>query len=210
MFSLGSISDNNMEEDNNNLSLNNISNGEEDVGPQSADKMLKLLRSNNFQHLLGVSLHVSRNTKFSSLNYIFIAGNSLAINPMLLSAQLAFAVQQQQQQQNGPPNPFMSAYANLLSNPSLLPSMMSESLKAARFSPYSKPHFNNTTITTSTKSTASLKSIKKNISIKSQQSLSSHKDEEFYLDNRMSLSDERLSSRNADSEDETSGAIEES
>ena len=131
---------------------------------------------------------------------------------MLLSAQLAFAVQQQQQQQNGPPspNPFMSAYANLLSNPSLLPSLMSESLKAARFSPYSKPHFNNTTITTTSKSTASLKSIKKNISIKSQQSLSSHKDEELYLDNRMSLSDERPSSRNDDSEDETSRAIEES
>ena len=206
-----------MEEDNNNLSLNSInsiSNAEEDGGTQSADKMLKLLRSNNFQHLLGVwcvsTLHVSRNTKFSSSIYIFIAGNSLAINPMLFSAQLAFAVQQQQQQQHGPPNPFMSAYANLLSNPSLLPSLMSESLKAARFSPYSKPHFNNTTITTTSKSTASLKSIKKNISIKSQQSLSSHKYEEFYLDNRMSLSDERLSSRNADSEDETSGAIEES
>ena len=123
---------------------------------------------------------------------------------MLLSAQLAFAVQQQQHQQNGPPspNPFMSAYANLLSNPSLLPSLMSESLKAARFSPYSKPHFNNTTITTTSKVTASLKSIKKNISIKSQQSLSSHKDEELYLDNRLSLSDERLSSRNDNAEDE--------
>ena len=127
---------------------------------------------------------------------------------MLMSAQLAFAVQQQQQQQIGdPPNPFMSAYANLLSNPSLFPSLMSESLKAARFSPYSKPFFNNTTITTTTTKS---KSIKKNISIKSQQSLSSHKDEELYLDNRLSLSDERLSSRNDTSEDEKSGAAEES
>lgn len=129
---------------------------------------------------------------------------------MLLSAQLAFAVHQQQQQQNDPPNPFMSAYTNLLSNPSLLPSLMSESLKAARFSPYSKPYFNNTTITKTTKSKASLNSIKKNISIKSQPSLSSQMDEELYLDNRLSLSDERLSPRNDNSEDEKTGAVEES
>ena len=207
-----------MEEDNNNLGLNitnNISavdNAEEDESGQGADKMLKLLRTNNFQHLLGLFLHLSRSIKLLSSNYIFIAGNSLAFNPMLLSAQLAFAVQQQQQQQIGdPPNPFMSAYANLLSNPSLFPSLMSESLKAARFSPYSKPFFNNTTITTTTtKSKASQKSIKKNISIKSQRSLSSLKDEELYLDNRLSLSDERLSSRNDTSEDEKSGAAEES
>ncbi len=208
-----------MEEDNNNLGLNitnnigAVDNAEEDEGGQGADKMLKLLRTNNFQHLLGLFLHLSRSIKLLSSNYIFIAGNSLAFNPMLLSAQLAFAVQQQQQQQQqgDPPNPFMSAYANLLSNPSLFPSLMSESLKAARFSPYSKPFFNNTTITTTTtKSKASQKSIKKNISIKSQRSLSSHKDEELYLDNRLSLSDERQSSRNDNSEDEKSGAAEES
>ena len=125
---------------------------------------------------------------------------------MFLSAQLAFAVQQQQ---NDAPNPFMSAYANLLTNPSLIPSLMSESLKAARFSPYSKPHFN-TTITTTKKSKTSLKAIKKNISITSQQSLSSQRDEELYLDNRMSLSDERLSSSNDTYDDEKSGAKEES
>ena len=130
---------------------------------------------------------------------------------MLLSAQLAFAVHQQQQQQtDSPPNPFMSAYTNLLSNPSLLPSLMSESLKAARFSPYSKPHFNNTTITKTTKSKASLNSIKKNISIKSQPSLSSQMDEELYLDNRLSLSDEKLSPRNDNSEDGKTGAVDES
>ena len=63
LFSLSSVSDNNMEEDNNNLnlnSINNISNAEEDEGAQSADKMLKLLRGNNFQHLLGVFQHLSR------------------------------------------------------------------------------------------------------------------------------------------------------
>ena len=63
LFSLSSVSDNNMEEDNNNLSLNsinNISNAEEDEGAQSADKMLKLLRGNNFQHLLGVFQHLPR------------------------------------------------------------------------------------------------------------------------------------------------------
>ena len=211
MFSLCSISDNNMEEDNNNLDLN-ISNitagpGEEDEGGQNADKILKLLRSNNFQHLFGRFLHLSRKEKLLPSYYIFIAGNSLAFNPMFLSAQLAFAVQQQQQ--NDAPNPFMSAYANLLTNPSLIPSLMSESLKAARFSPYSKPHFN-TTITTTKKSKTSLKAIKKNISITSQQSLSSQRDEELYLDNRMSLSDERLSSSNDTYDDEKSGAKEES
>ena len=202
-----------MEEDNNNLGLNisGLETGEDDEGAQSqgADKMLKLLRSNNFQHLLGLFLHLSGKTTFF-IKLHFIAGNSLAFNPMLLSAQLAFAVHQQQQQQTEPPNPFMSAYKNLLSNPSLLPSLMSESLKAARFSPYSKPNFNNTTITKTTKSKASLNSIKKNISIKSQPSLSSQMDEELYLDNRISLSDERLSPRNDNSEDEKTGAIEES
>ena len=123
---------------------------------------------------------------------------------MLLSAQLAFAVQQQQ---NVPPHPFLSAYTSLLSSPSLLASPMSENLKAARFSPYSKPHFNNTTVTTTTKS----KSNKKIISIKSNRSLSSHENEEqLYLANRLSLSDERPSSRYDISENETSGAIEES
>ena len=66
---------------------------------------------------------------------------------MLLSAQLALAVQQQQQQQQQSvaTNPFLTAYASLLGGgSSLVPSLMSERLKAARFSPYSKPDFSST------------------------------------------------------------------
>ena len=71
---------------------------------------------------------------------------------MLLSAQLALAVQQQQQQQQQSvaTNPFLTAYASLLGcGSSLVPSLMSERLKAARFSPYSKPDFSSTSNTSS-------------------------------------------------------------
>ena len=86
---------------------------------------------------------------------------------MFLSAQLALAVQQQQQhQRNIPPNPFLTAYASLLGNPSLVPSMMSERLKASRFNPYNKPNFNN-----STSNSSSHVTISKNIS-ESENSLS--------------------------------------
>ena len=85
---------------------------------------------------------------------------------MFLSAQLALAVQQQQHQRNIPPNPFLTAYASLLGNPSLVPSMMSERLKASRFNPYNKPNFNN-----STSNSSSHVTISKNIS-ESENSLS--------------------------------------
>ena len=60
-----------MEEDNNNLDMalntdNNIAveSDEENEERQGVDKMLKLLRSNNFQHLLGLFLNMLlRNTK---------------------------------------------------------------------------------------------------------------------------------------------------
>ena len=73
---------------------------------------------------------------------------------MLLSAQLALAVQQQQQQQQQQQsvatNPFLTAYASLLGGgSSLVPSLMSERLKAARFSPYSKPDFSSGTANSS-------------------------------------------------------------
>ena len=51
---------------------------------------------------------------------------------MLLTAQVALAVQNKQQ----PNNPFLSAYTNLLANSGILPSIMAERLKSARFSPY--------------------------------------------------------------------------
>ena len=54
-----------MEEDNNNLDMalntdNNIAveSDEENEERQGVDKMLKLLRSNNFQHLLGLFLNM--------------------------------------------------------------------------------------------------------------------------------------------------------
>ena len=58
-----------MEEDNNNLGLNisnnigAVGNAEEDEGGQGADKMIKLLRTNNFQHLLGLFLYLSGSIK---------------------------------------------------------------------------------------------------------------------------------------------------
>lgn len=110
--------------------------------------------------------------------YIFLclASNnsfgSMGFSPMLLSAQLALAVQQQQQQQrNVPPNPFLTAYASLLGNPSLIPSIMSERLKASRFNPYSKPNFNTPTSNSSSSSHVTIRS--KNISESTENSLSS-------------------------------------
>ena len=95
---------------------------------------------------------------------------SMGFSPMLLSAQLALAVQQQQHhQRNIPPNPFLTAYASLLSNPSLIPSLMSERLKASRFSPYSKPNFNHPTSNSSSNVTIN----SKNISESTENSLSS-------------------------------------
>ena len=83
------------------------------------------------------------------MNILFIGSSfgNMGFNPMLLSAQLALAVQQQQQQQQHSvaTNPFLTAYASLLGGgSSLVPSLMSERLKAARFSPYSKPDFSST------------------------------------------------------------------
>merc|ERR1712241_1223990 len=97
---------------------------------ENMKKLQKMFKNNNFQQLLGGSF-----------------GN-IGFNPMLLSAQLALAVQQQQQQQQQSvaTNPFLTAYASLLGGgSSLVPSLMSERLKAARFSPYSKPDFSSAT-----------------------------------------------------------------
>ena len=49
---------------------------------------------------------------------------------MLLTAQVALAVQNNQN------NPFLSAYTNMLATSGILPSIMAERLKSARFSPY--------------------------------------------------------------------------
>ena len=88
------------------------------------------------------------------MNILFIGSSfgNMGFNPMLLSAQLALAVQQQQQQQQQSvaTNPFLTAYASLLGcGSSLVPSLMSERLKAARFSPYSKPDFSSGTANSS-------------------------------------------------------------
>ena len=50
---------------------------------------------------------------------------------MLLTAQVALAVQNNQN------NPFLSAYTNMLATSGILPSIMAERMKSARFSPYS-------------------------------------------------------------------------
>ena len=49
---------------------------------------------------------------------------------MLLTAQVALAVQNNQN------NPFLSAYTNMLASSGILPSIMAERLKSARYSPY--------------------------------------------------------------------------
>jgi len=158
-YSLGSTSDSlTNTEDNNNQSRTafnfaNDSDAKTD-GEDNNDGLKtfqKLFKNNNFHQLL------ASNNTFGSLGF----------SPMFLSAQLALAVQQQQQQQrNIPPNPFLTAYACLLGNPSLVPSMMSERLKASRFNPYNKPNFNN-----STSNSSSHVTISKNIS-ESENSLS--------------------------------------
>ena len=51
---------------------------------------------------------------------------------MLLTAQVALAVQNNQN------NPFLSAYTNMLASSGILPSVMAERIKSARFSPYSR------------------------------------------------------------------------
>merc|ERR1712079_85843 len=111
---------------------NQESNSEDEEQDENMKKLQKMLKNNNFQQLLGSSF-----------------GN-MGFNPMLLSAQLALAVQQQQQQQSVATNPFLTAYASLLGGgSSLVPALMSERLKAARFSPYSKPDFSSGTSTSS-------------------------------------------------------------
>ena len=77
---------------------------------------------------------------------------------MLLSTQLALAAAQQpvkSSSSSSSPSAFLSAYVSMLNNSSLLSSaasstsLLSEKLKASRFSPYSKPDFK--TITSSAK-----------------------------------------------------------
>ena len=51
---------------------------------------------------------------------------------MLLTAQVALAVQNNQN------NPFLTAYTNMLASSGILPSVMAERIKSARFNPYSR------------------------------------------------------------------------
>ena len=77
---------------------------------------------------------------------------------MLLTAQVALAVQNNQN------NPFLSAYTNMLATSGILPSIMAERMKSARFNPYSNKEKSTTpssspteTTTTTTTATATIK-----------------------------------------------------
>lgn len=64
------------------------------------------------------------------MSHVTVLSPGPGFNPLLLSAQVALAVQ------NNQTNPFLSAYTNILASSGLLPSIMAERLKSARFSPY--------------------------------------------------------------------------
>ena len=71
---------------------------------------------------------------------------------MLLTAQVALAVQNNQN------NPFLSAYTNMLASSGILPSIMAERLKSARFSPYSTKEKSITPSSSSAAATAAAES----------------------------------------------------
>ena len=129
-FSLGSNAESGCSprEDNNNIADEAFNSVDE-----TNDERQEQLK--NFQKLL-------KKTNFNFFN------NPLGLNPLLLTAtaQLAAVVQQQQQQQQqSPPNPFLAAYTNLLNKSTSASPLMSDKLKASRFSPYSKPSFSSNT-----------------------------------------------------------------
>ena len=72
---------------------------------------------------------------------------------MLLTAQVALAVQNNQN------NPFLTAYTNMLASSGILPSVMAERIKSARFSPYSREK----SITPSSSTTTTTPTIKASV-----------------------------------------------
>ena len=96
------------------------------TGEESEEDPSKALQSLLSQNMIG-----QYQLEIFNISLNIILNIAAGFNPMLLTAQVALAVQNKQN------NPFLSAYTNLLANSGILPSIMAERIKSARFSPYS-------------------------------------------------------------------------